>query len=92
MLKVIENSSVNTYCIAGSAVQWFEWKKLVEKYFKVPSSFRISYYHVFFARANRPGFIFAKKLSTSTEELEFEFKLCPTPTILELNSPEYLST
>ena len=49
MLDVIVKSSVNTDCIAGSMVTWFERKDMLKRYFKVPSAFKISEYQVFIA-------------------------------------------
>lgn len=64
MMDVIQNSSVNTDCISGTMVAWFQWKEMFERYFKVPNGFKISEYHVFKTQRTYPGFLFAKRLSS----------------------------
>lgn len=91
MLDVIVKSSVNTDCIAGTMVTWFERKDMLERYFKVPSAFKISEYQVFIARRSHPGYIFAKNLSSSSEEEAFNFNLHSTPSITDLSNPLFFS-
>ena len=79
MVKIIEESSISNKMNNGSNVWRFNWKSMLDQYFKIPAKLQISKYHLFTARASKPRMSFVKSLSTSEER---SFMLLKDPSVL----------
>lgn len=92
MMDIIENSSSTNNCVPGHKVQWYDWKTILTQYFTMPSSCKISQYHVFTARSASPGSLYVKALSTDGGELAFNLlKSEPSqPTLADLRKKEFM--
>lgn len=98
MMKIIDESSKSNKCIPGSEVRWMDWKKILSPHFSIPTALSITKYHVFTFKKEKPGVLFARYLTSSEEE--FEFNLISRSRkkeglhrdwIADLHNPDYCS-
>lgn len=71
MMDIVANSSKNTIGVRGSDVKWRMWKLFLESFFKVPSGFHITKYHVFRFDFQTPGVFYVKEYSFSSKDKSF---------------------
>ncbi|PXF45203.1 hypothetical protein BWQ96_05033 [Gracilariopsis chorda] len=72
MMKILEESSTSNKAVNAKDVSWFNWKELLRQFYKVPTDFKLSTYHVFrFSHVN-PEIVMVKHFSSDASWLSFK--------------------
>lgn len=67
MVEVVKDSSASNRAILSGQVRWMGWKSFLEEFYTVPSSFRITKYHVFAFSAQDKAGMRVKRLSSDED-------------------------
>lgn len=67
MMRVVSESSSTNHVVCSVDVRWLSWKGMLEKFYTVPSTFRITRSHVFKFLKASPEVIYVKALSRDEE-------------------------
>lgn len=57
MMDVIQRSAITSRCVPSTEVDWRTWKIVLERYFTIPSTLKISKFHHFTFRKEKLGHV-----------------------------------
>lgn len=68
-MVVIERSASTNRGVYSVDVKYFDWKVFLTGFFKAPTSFRFSKYHVLTFRSEEPGYLKVKRFEARLTSL-----------------------
>ncbi len=63
---LINSSSSRSVCIPAPSVDWADWKRILQEFFRLPNELRILKHHIFQFTSLHPGILTTREFSDST--------------------------